>query len=60
MFFTDGKLRGLEKFMSLPRYPTRKGGGRYSKSNNYKTKKRRIKSRKAVKVYLKIIFLFQI
>lgn len=38
MFFTDGKLRGLEKFMSLPRYPARKGGGIYRKSYNY-TKK---------------------
>lgn len=38
MFFTDGKLRGFEKFMSLPRYPTRKGGGIYRKSYNY-TKK---------------------
>lgn len=35
MFFTDGKLRGLEKFMSLPRYPARKGGGTYRSSYNY-------------------------
>lgn len=30
MFFTDGKLRGLEKFMQLPKYPTKKGGGKYA------------------------------
>lgn len=35
MFFTDGKLRGLEKFMSLPRYPKCKGGGTYRSSYNY-------------------------
>lgn len=35
MFFTNGKLRGLEKFMSLPRYPTRKGGGTYHSPYNY-------------------------
>ena len=35
MFFTDGKLRGLEKFMQLPKYPTKKGGGKYRSSYNY-------------------------
>lgn len=35
MFFTDGKLRGLEKFMQLPKYPTKKGGGRYRSSYEY-------------------------
>lgn len=29
MFFIDGKLRGLEKFMQLPKYPTKRGGGKY-------------------------------
>ncbi len=35
MFFTDGKLRGLEKFMQLPKYPTKKGGGKYRSSYEY-------------------------
>ncbi len=35
MFFTDGKLRGLEKFMQLPKYPTKKGGGKYRSSYHY-------------------------
>lgn len=35
MYFTNGKLRGLEKFMSLPRYPTRRGGGSYHRSYSY-------------------------
>lgn len=35
MFFTDGKLRGLEKFMQLPKYPTKRGGGRYRSSYKY-------------------------
>lgn len=35
MYFTDGKLRGLEKFMSLPRHPTKKGGGKYRSSYHY-------------------------
>ena len=35
MFFTDGKLRGLEKFMQLPKYPTKKGGGKYRGSYHY-------------------------
>lgn len=36
MFFTDGKLRGLEKFMQLPKYPTKRGGGRYCSPYKYK------------------------
>lgn len=35
MLFTDGKLRDLEKFMCLPKYPTLKGGGRCSSSYHY-------------------------
>lgn len=35
MFFTDGKLRGLEKFVQLPKYPTKRGGGRYRSSYEY-------------------------
>ena len=35
MFFTDGKLRGLEKFMQLPKYPTKRGGGKYCSSYHY-------------------------
>lgn len=35
MFFTDGKLRGLEKFMQLPKYPTKRGGGKYRSSYHY-------------------------
>lgn len=35
MLFTDGKLRDLEKFMCLPKYPSQRGGGRYSSPYHY-------------------------
>ncbi len=38
MYFTNGKLRGFEKFMKLTRYPSCRGGGKYRSSYNY-TKK---------------------